>query len=160
MRSWVLEVNFLSLALCTVSSILISTIWFGPLFGELWFEYSNFNRKKAEEIQGEAKNRKILIALMGTVITTLVYSIFIRSIPVINFTDLVLLDILITMGFLGPNMIASFIWKKNKLEYVLINLGYQFVNLLAQGFIILLVGDLDLFNSEVTTSLSEKIIIG
>lgn len=137
MRHWVFHLNPLALFVCTISSFLTSTIWYGPLLGNLWLEYSHLNLKKIEDHQRENKYLKLFIGIAGTLLSTIIYSLLIHNIPIRSISDMVLLAALL-VGLIGMNAANGVIWGRRKIEYALINLGYQLVNLIVQGLIILI----------------------
>lgn len=137
MLDWNLKLNFGTLGLCCLLSFVISAIWYGPLFGGLWLEYSHFNQKKIEDIQSERKYVKIFIAFLGTFITAAIYSIFIHNLPITEHWELVAFDAVISIGFLFTSMASGVLWGRTRIQCLLINLGYQFVNLLGQGIVIM-----------------------
>lgn len=132
------ELNYFGLTICGIVSFLISAIWFGPLFGKVWLEYSHLNQKKMEDIQSEKRGKKLTIAAAGTLLTSVIYSWFIWRCSITSIWELVLFDALICTGFLFTNMLNGVLWGRQKIQTVLINLSYQFVNLLGQGIIILI----------------------
>ena len=142
MRAWACHYNPLALLLSSVASFVISSLWYGPVFGNLWLEYSPFNRKKIEDIRNENKYLRIAIAILATLFTVYIYSIVIHTVGISNYVELLVLALVISLGFIGPNMIYDVIWGKTKLINFFINLGYQFTNLLVQGLIICTLDDL------------------
>ncbi len=141
MRNFASHYNPLALLLSTVASFFISSLWYGPIFGEIWLEYSPFNRKKLEDIRNDNKYLRIAIAILATLFTAFVFEIVIHTVGISNYVELLVLALVVSLGFIGPNMIYDVIWGKTKLINFFINLGYQFVNLLVQGAIICALDD-------------------
>jgi len=137
MRQWNLYVNPFALVIGTFTSLIISTIWYGPLFGKIWLEYSKLNRKKVEEIQSQNYISKIFTGILGTILAIAIHSVLVHTIPITSIWELLLLDVLLTVGFVAPHMSYALIWGRTKAENFAINVGYQFTNLLVQGLIVL-----------------------
>ncbi len=136
MRQWNLYVNPFSLVFGVVSSYVLSTIWYSLIFRKTWVEYSRFNEKQIEDIQNNNKYSKLLTAILATLLTTCIHSVLIFTLPITSTLQLLVLDVVLTVGFVTPIMANSVIWGKGKLPYFAINLSYQFINLFVQGLII------------------------
>ena len=40
-----MQVNFLAIIVCAVVSMIVGTIWYGPLFGKKWMKHFNFTKE-------------------------------------------------------------------------------------------------------------------
>jgi len=135
------SVNFGSLTAATAASFIVSAIWYGPLFGEYWLEYSHLNRKKLEDYKNEHKHEKGFLAVLCSFLVALVISNLQDLLDVKSYCDAAWLAFAIWLGYIFTTLVGNFLWDITKKQVLFVNLAHQLVNLTVQALIIYFIED-------------------
>lgn len=125
-----------SLTAATIVSFIVSALWYGPLFGSTWLEYSHLNQKKLEDYRNENKTEKNLIAVVCSFLTALLLLNLINLLHVNFWTDVLYLAFGLWLGWIFTSLLNDFLWSPTKKEVFFINITHHLVNLAAQGLTI------------------------
>lgn len=136
------EVNLLAVLVAAVSSFVVGFIWYHEaLFGKGWMKMVNMTEKKAQE--GMAK------AMGSNVVTALLMAYTVAMFAAISngfFTDNTFLSnsvmtaLWLWLGISATTIITHDSFEQRDMRLTAMNIGNQFVTLLAMGLIIGLVG--------------------
>lgn len=133
-------INYLAVFVCTALSIVIGSIWYGPLFGKKWMEFYGKKDATKEEIEKMQKEARPLyfIQFILSFLQLYVLAWFIGALE--NVSSGVYTVFGIYVGFVFTIVAGSALWigdsYKTMREKVLIQGGYQLVFMLISGYIL------------------------
>ncbi len=120
-------VNILGIIICAIFSIILGSIWYGPLFGKQWMKLSKI--KKPSKITSAIKKmmiRSYSITLISSIITATIISVLLANASLI---PAMITIFLIWLGFLATSMIGIVLWEGKPVKLYLLNVFYYLVSL-------------------------------
>jgi hypothetical protein len=130
-----ISISFMSIVISVIASMVIGSIWYGPLFGKTW--------KKLMGRDMGSKNSVVMsyiLMMLGSALTTYVLGHILVTGSA--YTGIMGLSAGLTAGFwswLGfavPLSMGSQLWEGKPWKLFFINAGYQLVFLLVAGMIL------------------------
>ncbi len=136
-----MEISFLMVLVCAVVSIIIGSLWYGPMiFGKAWMRLNKIDPEcmndpvKRKEMQKQAMPAYILQLVLSIV------QIYVLAMFVSMGTNALATSLLVWLGFLMPMSAQGSMWnndtKKNNQTTFLIVAGFNLVLSIALGLII------------------------
>lgn len=135
-------INYWAVLVCGVASMVIGSLWFGPLFGKIWQNLMGWQSmdetKKAEMMKGIQKS--YILALVGALLMAFVlaHSIFYAQeyLKVSNSSAAIYGALWNWLGFMVPVLLATVLWEGKSWKLLALNAGYYLVQLLVFAFIL------------------------
>lgn len=135
------QVNWLAVALATLSSMVVGSIWYTPkVFGNAWMRLAGLNKKDLE------KNgwMPILVAIATSVVTAFVLAhvAYLSNVYFGNsfFQDSVTTAVWLWLGFTATRFITHDVFEGRRKKLTLLNISHELVTLVAMGAIIGAIG--------------------
>lgn len=131
------SVSWLGIFLATLAAMIIGSIWYGPLFGKKWMKLVGLKKKDVEKGSLWPMVAMAGLALAQAVI--LAHFIAYAAKFYFDFDSWViggLTGLWAFAGFIAPVLISNTMFSKGSTELLKLNLGNQFVTLLAIGVIL------------------------
>jgi hypothetical protein len=133
-------VNYLAVLICAIASIVVGSIWYGPLFGKKYMKIMGADNMTPE--QKEAMKKRMwgmyFLQLVLSFITSYILSYTVASWA--GPENIITVSILMWLGFILPTVAGGSLWgdKPKNLAWSLffITAGAQFVTFIVFGFII------------------------
>lgn len=130
-------INLWSVLVSTVVSIIIGSIWYGPLFGKKFMEASGMNKWTPE--QQAAMKKKMMLSYAGQMVASFVMFFTVAGI-LTGFGKATAFDgmvgaFFIWLGIVVPVKVGDVMWGGNKTMFWLV-VGNMLVTLLAVGAIV------------------------
>lgn len=129
------SISWLGIFLAVVAAMAIGSIWYGPLFGKKWMKIVN-HKKGSDSPVGP------MIGMLAlAIIQAFVLAHFIKYVGYFysDYSDLsvgALTAAWLFIGFVVPVLVSLTLFEKRSKDLLYINLGNQFVTLLAIGLIL------------------------
>lgn len=137
----VVPVNFFAILACGVLSMILGSIWYGPLFGNVWMKLSGI--KKPEKMTKEIKNsmmRSYSLMFLGSLITAYVLQhalVFAEAYLQASGTSAALMGAFWNwLGFVVPVSIGMVLWEGKPWKLWFLNIGYVLVQLCAMALVL------------------------
>jgi len=134
-------INYWAVLLATVASIVLGTVWYGPLFGKQWMRMVGI--EKPSEITKAVKRQMMksyAIAAIASFVMAYVLAHFLYfSSAVTRVTGVnsgVEAAIWVWLGFVAPVTLGSVLWEDRPWKYWFITAGYYLVSLIITGVIL------------------------
>lgn len=134
-----LAVNYMAILVCAVLSMVIGSVWYGPLFGKKWMEIvgANPKDKKAREEMQKSAGPLYLIQFLLTLFQVYVFAYYVKGwSEVSGVTN----GLWIWAAFIMPTLAGASMWTNEKPAMqrarFLIQSGYQLVLFVVFGFIL------------------------
>lgn len=98
--------NYLVILLVTVVSFVVSFIWFGPLFGNMWMSIHGFTKEKMEADKAHMW-KYMVIEFITTFMFMCTLAFFIKQAPA--YYEMAI-AFFIWIGIVVPHIISSVLW--------------------------------------------------
>ena len=125
--------------IATIASIVIGSLWYGPLFGKQWIALSNIKDTTSKKAKARVKQempRAFAIMTVSTVLTAAVLSVFVQWTGQVSAAGGAYVGFLAGIGFIMTTMATSYIFAGRPRGLYLIDMGYPVVSCVAMGAII------------------------
>ncbi|MFZ5516669.1 MAG: DUF1761 domain-containing protein [Candidatus Zhuqueibacterota bacterium] len=121
------NLNLWAILVCIVSNMVIGGLWYSPiLFGNIWLKSIN---KKASDISREDANKTMMISLIPAILTVFFLAVTISFVNAVTVVDALVIGTLVSLGFIGMNLINLVLFENRSMKLTLISIGYSFVSL-------------------------------
>ena len=136
------EVNWLAVLVCGVASMVLGSLWYGPLFGKMWMEMTGFNNMdpaRREEMK-KGMVRSYSLAFIGALIMAYILSHVITYASNYNNVSGVSAGLSsafwMWLGFIVPSSMGMVLWEGKPWKYWFLNASYYLIQLLVFGLIL------------------------
>jgi xanthine/uracil permease len=132
------ELHWLAIFLAAASTMVIGSIWYGPLFGEKWQKLAkikpdkNFTPKKAFILYGGAFLASLLTAIVIAYVAFVANRFFHNSF----LQDAVVVSVVLWLGFTAARLYMHDSFEGRSRELTLLNIGHEFVTIAVMATII------------------------
>lgn len=143
----VVPVNYPAILACGVASMVIGSLWYGPLFGKPWMKLMGFTPEKMEAMKKDPAGKKKMMRSYGLMfVGSLVMAYVLSHALVFASTYLGSSGVsagLMTgfwnwLGFIAPVTLGSVLWEGKPWRLWILNTGHYLATLCAMGVILAL----------------------
>lgn len=110
------QINYLAIFLCTVLSMVLGSIWYGPLFGNQWMKMMGIKKGGLGGISGSEMAKLYGIQTIGSIVMALVLS---------QFSGFSIF--LIWAGFVAPVTLGTVLWEGKPWKLWILNNSYYLI---------------------------------
>jgi hypothetical protein len=139
---FMVEVNYWAVLVAGVSSIVLGSLWYGPLFGKPWMAIMGYTQQSMEAAKNKGMTKIYLIAFGGALVMAYVLTHSIHtSVAFYNVSGYMVglqAGFWNWLGFIAPVTLGVVLWEGKPWKLWLINAGYYLVLLLIVGLILAL----------------------
>lgn len=130
-----MDVNWLAVLACAIVSMIVGSLWYGPLFGKPWTKMIGFTK---EEMEKRKKEMPKTYAMMfaGSLLTSFVLAVTISMAPVVGLMTGVTAAFWLWLGFVVPVKMGDVLFEKKQWNLFYIEIGYYAAFLLIAGAIL------------------------
>lgn len=132
-------VNYLAIVACAILSMVIGSLWYGPLFGKPWMKMMGINPKG---MKGSEMGKLYGIQLVGSLVMAFVLAhslVFAKAyLGEAGISAGLQTGFWNWAGFVGPVTLTSVLWEGKPWKLWLLNNGYYLVLLCAMGTLLAL----------------------
>jgi len=131
------EVNYWAILVSAVVSMIIGSIWYGPLFGKKFMAAMGMDKWTPEQKEAEMKKMGMtyFLQFVASVLTFYVLAVFMQRTGSLSVNGGLMMAFWVWLGFVMPTQLGSSIWG-GKMTLFWIGAGNMLVTLLAVGAII------------------------
>jgi hypothetical protein len=131
-------VNIWAVVVCAVASMIIGSIWYGPLFGKVYMTAMGMDQWSAEK--KAAMKSKMLWSYLGQFVASLVMfyvlgTFIVWSAPQLNVSFSMWIAFFMWLGFVVPLAFGATLWG-GKMTTFWLSIGNMLITLLVAGAII------------------------
>jgi hypothetical protein len=130
-----MEINYLAVLASGIASMIIGSLWYGPLFGKQWMTMT----KISPESMAEGKKSmavSYVIMFVGSLVTASVFAWILYTIGEVSVQAGVGAGFWLWLGFVAPMMLGQVLWESKPWKLYFINSIYYLVLLLVIGMIV------------------------
>ncbi|MBI4257092.1 DUF1761 domain-containing protein [Candidatus Uhrbacteria bacterium] len=122
-----IEVNYLSVLVAALSSMVLGSLWYGPLFGKKWMALMGFTKEKMEQ---DKPNMGKLYATQAVASLVMAYVLFHFTFPAQNLSEALEWTAWIWLGFVATITLGNVLWGGRPKELWILENAYHLLSLL------------------------------
>ena len=126
------DLNWLAIVVCTVFSMVLGFIWYGPLFDKPWMKLVGL---KKEDIDPKDSMKGHLISLVGSFIGAVALAVIVKWMGY-GLVDGLLGGAFFSFAFIVTSYFSGDAYERRPVSLTLINAGYRFVYFVVIGAIL------------------------
>ena len=132
-----MSVNYWAILVCAIVSMVIGSIWYGPLFGKMFMKEMGMDQWTPEKQQAMKKSMGLSYALqfVASLVMFFVLSYLMRGLGQISVQGGIMVALWVWVGFVVPLALGNAIWGGKKTLFWL-SIGNMLLTLVASGAII------------------------
>lgn len=134
-----MAINVWAVLVCAVISVVIGSIWYGPLFGKFWMRINGFtamDEARKKELMREMVPTYI-IQIILSVVQAIVLACLINQMPK---THAVVIGLLVWLGFVIPSVAGLALWNgqsiQSRIKLTLVSSGFHLVSIVVFSLIL------------------------
>lgn len=134
------QVNYLAILLCTVLSMVLGSLWYGPIFGKPWMKLMGMKKESMKGITGSEMAKLYGIQTIGSIIMAFVmaHSLVFASVyqNISGVSAGLQAGFWNWLGFVAPVTLTTVLWEGKSWKLWILNNGYFLVLLSMFGVIL------------------------
>ncbi len=130
-----MDVNWLAVLACAIVSMIVGSLWYGPLFGKTWSKMIGFTKEDMEKGKKEMPKTYAMMFL-GSLLTSFVLAVTIGMAPVVGLMTGVTAAFWLWLGFVVPVKMGDVLFEKKQWDLFYIEIGYYAAFLIIAGAIL------------------------
>ncbi len=119
--------EYLAILLSAVASMIVGSLWYGPLFGKTWIKLAGFTKEQIAEGKKMNMTPYYFTAFIMSLLTAYVLNWLISSLAISSLSGALTLGALIWLGFYVTTLSSSVIWEGKPLKLFILNISYGLV---------------------------------
>ena len=128
-------VNLLAVIVCAVLSMVIGSLWYGPLFGKKWMKLLSYTKEEIEKGKKEMPKTYGMM-FVGSIVTSFVLAVVISMAPEPSVMTGITGAFWLWLGFIVAPKLSEVLFEKKAWELFYIECGYYLVFLVVAGGIL------------------------
>ncbi|NCO11159.1 DUF1761 domain-containing protein [Candidatus Pacearchaeota archaeon] len=136
MGVYFVSVNYWAVLASAIISMIIGSLWYGPLFGKQWMNLMGFGRKDINKAKSKGMAKSYLLAIIAALIVGFVLAHIIAYVNATTFTEGLGTGVWMWLGFVATVSLGSILWEGKPASLYWINSLYWLVNLAIMGGIL------------------------
>ncbi len=129
-------VNYLAVLAAAVASMVVGFLWYGPLFGKMWMQLMNFDKKKIDEAKKKGMGKTYVLAYLAALVTSYVLALFVDYAKAKTIMDGAVLGFWVWIGFFATTQLGMVLWENKPMKLYLLNTLHYLVTLAVMGAIL------------------------
>jgi hypothetical protein len=130
------NVGVLGVILAAVASMIVGSLWFGPIFGKVWMNLMGFTKKDIEKSKKKGMAVLYLVNFIGALVLAYVLGHLMSLTGMGSVSGGVQLGVLLWAGFILTVGLGMILWEGKPFKLYVLVMGYWLVNLIVAGAIL------------------------
>lgn len=131
-----MEVNFLAVLLAAIASMVLGSLWYGPVFGKQWMMMAGISEEKMKAGGKNAMIAAMVTGFITSLVTAYVFATFLRYVGEMTVQSGLTLGFWVWLGFFATTQLGVVIWEMKSVKLYVLNTAYSLANLLIMGAIV------------------------
>ena len=130
------QINYLAVLVAGLSSMVVGTLWYGPLFGKEWMKLVKLDKKRSREEMPLVMGSTVVLSLLMAYI--LAHVAFISA----HFFDYTFMHACLTtafwlwLGVIVPAIVIGGLFEQRRKKLIFLNISNQLVTVLVMALIL------------------------
>jgi len=129
-------INYLAVLVAAIASMIIESLWYGPLFGKVWISLMGFTEEKIKEVKAKGMSKTYAVAFLGSLVTAYVLAHFAIRWGAAGVGGAFELAFWIWLGFIVTTMLGSVLWEGKPVKLYILNTVYYLVSFFVMAIIL------------------------
>ncbi len=134
------SVSILAIIGSAIVSMILGTVWYGPLFGKMWIALEGWSQADIEKGKKQNMTKTYAIQLVGSLVFATVLGMFARTVGALTLSDGLMVGFWAWLGFALPLLLGSVLWNGKPWKLYALHAGYNLVQFALIGAIVTLWG--------------------
>ncbi len=136
------SINCWAVLVCGVVSVVLGSIWYGPLFGKMWIHEMGFDKMSESEREAAKKGmmKSYVLSFIGALVMAFVLAhslLFAESyLKISGISAGLQAGFWSWFGFIAPVTMGNVLWGRSSWKLWFVSNGYQLIALLVYGVIL------------------------
>lgn len=130
------DINYLAVFVCGIISMLIGAMWYGPVFGKAWMKEVGYTEDDLKKDFNPGKTYGL--AVVSHIFMALVLAYLLQLTNASAIMDSIRISLSAWFGFIFLTMFINSLFARKTFRLVAIDSGYQLVNMILFGIILIL----------------------
>lgn len=130
-----MDVNFIAVFVCAIVSMVIGSVWYGPLWGKTWTKLVGITKEDMEKGK-KTMPQTYAVMFVASLVTSFVLAVTISMAPVSGLMTGITAAFWVWLGFVAAVKLSDVLFEKKPVKLYFIEIGYYLVFLLIAGGII------------------------
>jgi len=135
-------INYLAVVVAAAASMIIGSLWYGPIFGKIWMQLAGITPEQKEAAKARGMAKIFIIAFVGSLVMSnvLAHSLVFASAyyKIGGMQAGLMTGFWNWLGFVAPVILGSVLWEGKPWKLWVLNNGYYLIALLVMGMILAL----------------------
>lgn len=129
------NINYLAVVVAAIGSMVLGSIWYGPLFGKVWMKLSGMGNMTPEQMAEGKKNmtKNYAWQFVSSAVMAYVMSLVVSAFGAGDFFSGVQVGFWIWLGFAAAASLGMMFWEGKPKKLWMVNNGYNLLNLCWMG---------------------------
>ena len=130
------SINYLAVLVASVAAIALGFLWYGPLFGKIWMQLMNIDKKKMDESKKKGMAMNYIIMVISTLVMSYTLAHLVKFLSATNVLDALRVAFWMWLGFIATVQIGIVLWEGKSWKLYCLNIAYWLVNLVVMSVIL------------------------
>ena len=135
-----IEINYLAVLVATFSSVVLGSLWYGPIFGKPWMKMMGFKKQDMDAMAKKEVAKSYVLMMLGSLVMAFVlaHSLIFASayLQIEGISAGLMAGLWNWLGFVAPTTMGSVLWEGKPWKLWMINSGFYLVSLSVMGVIL------------------------
>ena len=136
------QINFLAVITCVVVSMVLGSLWYGPIFGKTWIALMGFTEKDMEAAKAKGMAKSYALMAVGSLVMAYVLAhSLVFAATFLNVSGIgagLQAGFWNWLGFIAPVTLGTVLWEGKPWKLWMLNNAYYLVLLCVMGTILAL----------------------
>ncbi len=132
------DINLWAVLAAALASMVLGTLWYGPLFGKPWMKMVGMTKADAEKAKKDGMGKTYLLMFVSSFVLAFVLAHVIQAFGAETWQMGLAAGFWTWLGFIATKSMGGQLWRKDSWNLYYLNNGYELLNLLIAGLILTL----------------------
>lgn len=133
-----IDVNNVAVLVAGVVSMIIGSLWYGPLFGKTWMKLSGITKQQIEKSKKKGMGKSYLMGFVLSLITAYVLAGVVGLTGANTFASAALVGFWVWLGFSATHLFSGVLWEGKSTKLFWLSAICHLITLIAVASIIAL----------------------
>jgi hypothetical protein len=133
-------INYLAVVVAALASMVIGSVWYGPLFGKTWMILSGITPERMDSAKASGMGKTYLLAFVGSLVMSYVLAhALVFAAAYFKMSGIpagLMCGFWNWLGFIAPVTLGAVLWEGKSWTLWLLMNGYYLLTLLIMGMIL------------------------
>ncbi len=129
------SINYWAVLVATIASMVIGSLWYGPVFGKAWMKLMKFSPKDIKKMR-LSPAQAMSMGFVATLVMSFVLAHFVDYVGATTIGTAAQLAFWLWLGFSAPLLLGSFLWENKPFKLWVLNAAHRLVEMIVMAAIL------------------------